>query len=138
MGREDKLNFLPIEDSVASALIFLIECSNCNEVKGEQLRAYEEAIRRYMKREYDWDVIFLIDRKHFKSFQYNYENIFDFNESSETKLITISLNKNKTVDYLREVFRAYLPVEILIASSSEECLKALGIDKKVSNQDKVL
>ena len=108
-----------IADLVANALIELVDNDENNrEVTYEQLNKYGALVIETLNAQKE-EAVLIISKERTKAFLHDYSDFF------EEKCI--ALREGKTTNELRELFRGYLSLDMLLAFISEHTLQALGI-----------
>lgn len=112
-----------VEDLAANALIELLKQSNANRfVSYAAMEEYGLAIARFLKAEGE-SVIIYSSRVYTNEMLINYSDYFE--ERYIDGVYGIYLKEDKTVENLREKFRGYLALKVLLAFVNEECVKSL-------------
>ncbi|MCL2566028.1 MAG: hypothetical protein FWE24_09510 [Defluviitaleaceae bacterium] len=117
--------FIGIEDLVANALIELLEKNNCRRVSFETLLKYGAVVLNVLRDKGD-EAIFLLSKEHTNELIRNYSDYFEI-DRSEIDSDAIVLKEGKTVDDLRDRFRAFLTVDRLLAFTDDKSLAELGV-----------
>ena len=117
--------FIGIEDLVANALIELMEKSNCRRVSFETLINYGAMVLSVLRQNGE-EAIFLLSKEHTNELIRNYSDYFDI-EHDELNGDNIALKSDKTVDDLRNRFRAFLTIDCLLAFIDSKSLAELGV-----------
>ena len=117
--------FIGIEDLVANALIELMEKNNCRRVDFETLVNYGTVVLSILRQNGE-EAIFLLSKEYTNELIRNYSDYFDI-EHDELNGDSIALKTNKTVDDLRNRFRAFLTIDCLLAFVNSESLEKLGV-----------
>ena len=115
-----------IADLVANALIELVDNDENNrEVTYEQLNEYGAIVIETLNAKNE-EAVLIISKERTKAFLHDYSEFFEvrMNERQEK---CIALRAGKTTNELRELFRGYLSLDMLLAFISEHSLRALGI-----------
>jgi len=118
--------FINLEDLVANALIEMIEKNNTNKVSFEQLRKYGNMLISWFKNNNNEDVILLLSKHYISELIYNHPDYFEIYDNNETDNY-IKLKQTKTAKDLRDRFRSYLSVDMLMAFMDKENLRELSI-----------
>ncbi len=118
--------FINLEDLVANALIEMIEKNNTNKVSFEQLRKYGNMLISWFKNNNNEDVILLLSKHYISELIYNHPDYFEIYDNNETDNY-IKLKQTKTAKDLRDRFRSYLSVDMLMAFTDKENLRELSI-----------
>jgi len=117
--------FIGIEDLVANALIELMEKNNCRRVSFETLVKYGTVVIRCLRKN-GREAVFLLSKEHTNELIRNYSDFFEI-DYSEPNSDAIVLKSEKTVDDLRNHFRAFLTLDCLIAFTDKKSLVELGV-----------
>ncbi len=118
--------FIGIEDLVANALIELLENNpSCRRVRFETLMKYGAVVLTVLREKGD-EAVFLVSREHTNELIRNYSDFFEI-DHSELDNDAIVLKPEKTVDDLRNRFRAFLTIECLLAFTDKKSLAELGV-----------
>lgn len=115
---------LGVEDVIANALIELIEKKDIRRVSMSQLNSYGMAVVRLLNKKQE-EAILLLSKDHTDQAIYNYSDFFEFQREDDTDYIC--LKDGKTIDELRQYFRAYITVDMLLAFISAESVVKLGV-----------
>lgn len=115
-----------IADLVANALIELVDNDENNrEVTYEQLNDYGAIVIETLNAKNE-DAVLIISKERTKAFFHDYSDFFEVRMNAERQKC-IALREGKTTNELRELFRGYLSLDMLLAFISEHSLQALGI-----------
>lgn len=117
--------FIGIEDLVANALIELMEKSNCRKVDFETLVKYGAVVVRCL-RENGEEAVFLLSKEHTNELIRNYSAFFEI-EHCDDGNDRILLKADKTVEDLRNHFRAFLSIDSLLAFTNKKSIAELGV-----------
>ena len=117
--------FIGIEDLAANALIELIEKHDCKFVGFNQILRYGTVIIRIL-REKNLEAVLLVSRDYTTDMMHNYSDFFEVivDKSGEDG---IALKDGKSIDDLRDNFRALLNLDMLRAFTDNTSLKELGV-----------
>lgn len=121
--------FIGIEDLAANALIALIEKQNCRKVSFETLTKYGTIVVKILN-ENNEDAFLLLSRDYRNAMIHNYSDFFEIekvNPNDEYSKEYIVLKEEKTVDDLRNHFRAFLTLNVLRAFVNKTSLAELGV-----------
>ena len=117
--------YIGIEDLAASALIELLKHDKTNRrVSLQSLYNYGAAIVGLISQP-GQDAILFLTKESTDEFVNNYSDYFSIVEEAGTEYL--ELNKDKTIDDLRNQFRVNLTVDIAKALNKREALKELKI-----------
>lgn len=120
--------FLYLEDIVPNGLIELIESNTANEISYKQAMEYGYQVALELeKRGINTTLVFYKNKT--IQFERDYKNIFDFYELDCATIVKLKPNKN--VNDLRDNFRGYQTLDNVIAMTSQERRKVLGIKKAI-------
>ncbi len=120
--------FLYLEDIVPNGLIELIESNTANEISYKQAMEYGYQVALELeKRGINTTLVFYKNKT--IQFERDYKNIFDFYELDCATIVKLKPNKN--VNDLRDNFRGYQTLDNVIAMTSQESRKVLGIKKAI-------
>lgn len=120
--------FLYLEDIVPNGLIELIESNTANEISYKQAMEYGYQVALELeKRGINTTLVFYKNKT--IQFERDYKNIFDFYELDRATIVKLKPNKN--VNDLRDNFREYQTLDNIIAMTSQESRKVLGIKKAI-------
>ena len=115
-----------IADLVANALIELVDNDENNrEVTYEQLNDYGAIVIETLNAKNE-DAVLIISKERTKAFLHDYSDFFEVRMNAKRQKC-IALREGKTTNELRELFRGYLSLDMLLALISEHSLQALGI-----------
>lgn len=115
-----------IADLVANALIELVDNDENNrEVTYKQLNEYGALVIETLNAQKE-EAVLIISKERTKAFLHDYSDFFEVRVNAK-KEKCIALRVGKTTDELRELFRGYLSLDMLLAFMSEYSLQALGI-----------
>ena len=116
-----------IEDLAANALIEVLERSNNQEreISVSQLWEYGMAIVSELNHETNDEYICIFSRDAFSSFVHDYTDYFNIREHDDERYI--SKKEKVSLEELKDVFRSYLSVDMLVAFVSKSSLQKLGI-----------
>ena len=115
-----------IADLVANALIELVDNDENNrEVTYEQLNDYGAIVIETLNAKNE-DAVLIISKERTKAFLHDYSDFFEVRMNAKRQKC-IALREGKTTNELRELFRGYLSLDMLLAFISEHPLQALGI-----------
>lgn len=115
-----------IADLVANALIELVDNDENNrEVTYEQLNDYGAIVIETLNAKNE-DAVLIISKERTKAFLHDYSDFFEVRMNAKRQKC-IALRGGKTTNELRELFRGYLSLDMLLAFISEHSLQALGI-----------
>lgn len=117
--------FIGIEDLVANALIELLEKGACRRVSFETLVKYGTVVMSVL-RENGSEAVILISKEYTNELIRNYSDFFEIDQS-ELNNDAIVLKAEKTVDDLRNRFRAFLTIDSLLAFTDTKSLAELGV-----------
>ena len=117
--------FIGIEDLAANALIELMEKSDCREVSFETLINYGTVVLSVLRQNGE-EAVFLLSKEHTNELIRNYSDYFEVNRNVING-DSIILKPDKTVDDLRNRFRAFLTVDYLLAFIDSKSLAELGV-----------
>ena len=117
--------FIGIEDLAANALIELLEKSGCRRVEFETLVKYGHAVISVLRENGD-KAILLISKEYTNELIRNYSDFFTI-DYSDQKADAIILREGKTVEDLRNRFRAFLTLDCLLAFTDSKSLAELGV-----------
>ena len=117
--------FIGIEDLVANALIEIYEKNGCRKVSFEQLRNYGAVIVSWLQ-ENGEEAVILVSKHYTNELIRNYSDFFEVVDSNDHNSY-IELKDDKTVDDLRSHFRAYLPIDMIIAFTRKSSVLELGL-----------
>jgi len=116
-----------IEDLIANSIIELSQIDGSRKVNIKKAEKYGNAVIKKLK-DQGITADLRLSRDLTAEFEYSYSAYFSVNriDSRETEYI---LNPEKTIDDLIKRFRAYLPLDVLIAFMDEEVVKE-GLNQK--------
>jgi len=116
-----------IEDLAANALIELLERSSNQEreISVSQLWEYGMAIVSELNHETNDEYICIFSRDAFSSFVHDYTGYFSIRNLGDERYI--SKREDVSLDELKNVFRSYLSIDMLVAFVSKNSLQKLGI-----------
>lgn len=115
-----------IADLVANALIELVDNDENNrEVTYKQLNEYGALVIETLNAQNE-EAVLIISKERTKAFLHDYSDFFEVRINAK-KEKCIALREGKKTDELRELFRGYLSLDMLLAFISEHSLQALGI-----------
>ena len=115
-----------IADLVANALIELVDNDENNrEVTYEQLNDYGAIVIETLNAKNE-DAVLIISKERTKAFLHDYSDFFEVRMNAKRQKC-IALREGKTTNELRELFRGYLSLDMLLAFIREHSLQALGI-----------
>ncbi len=115
-----------IEDLVANALIELVDNDENNrEVTYKQLNDYGAIVIETLNAKNE-EAVLIVSKERTKAFLHDYSDFFEVRTNARQEKC-IALLDGKTTDELRELFRGYLSLDMLLAFISEHSLQALGI-----------
>lgn len=115
-----------IADLVANALIELVDNDENNrEVTYKQLNDYGALVIETLNARNE-EAVLIISKERTKAFLYDYSDFFEVRMNAKNEKC-IALREGKTTDQLRELFRGYLSLDMLLAFISEHTVQALGI-----------
>lgn len=115
-----------IADLVANALIELVDNDENNrEVTYEQLNKYGALVIETLNAQKE-EAVLIISKERTKAFLHDYSDFFEVRVNTK-KEKCIALKEGKTTNELRELFRGYLSLDMLLAFISEHAVQALGI-----------
>lgn len=117
--------FIGIEDLVANALIEMIEKNDIRRVSFKQLRKYGTVIVRWLQDNGE-EAVLLVSQYYTNEFIRNYSDFFEVHDNDDSDSY-IELKQTKSVDDLRNHFRAYLSIDMLIAFTQKNSLCELDI-----------
>lgn len=117
--------FIGIEDLVANALIELIENNDSRVVSFDQLNKYGAVIVKIL-RENNEEAILLVNKHYTTDLIRNYTDFFEIIDL-DSENPSIVLKNNKSVDDLRNTFRAFMSIDMLLAFTNKESLLELGV-----------
>jgi len=117
--------FIGIEDLAANALIELLEKSGCRRVDFETLLKYGNAVTNVL-RENGYEATLLFSKEYTNELIRNYSDFFEIDHSDQ-KYDAIVLREEKTVEDLRNRFRAFLTLDYLLAFIDRKSLAELGV-----------
>ncbi len=117
--------FIGIEDLVANALIEIIEKNHENKVTFEQLGNYGAVIVRWFHDSGE-EVVLLVSRDYTNELIRNYSDFFEVHDSNDANGY-IKLKSTKTVSDLRNHFRSYLSIDMLMAFTDKNNLRQLNV-----------
>ena len=120
---------IEIEDLAANALIELLEKSDCRRVEIKKLVKYGHAVISVLRKNGD-KAILLISKEHTNKLIRNYSDFFAI-AYSDQKVDVIVLKEGKTAEDLRDRFRAFLPLDCLLAFTDSKSLAELGITNNI-------
>ena len=114
-----------VEDLAANALIELLKRSDAQRfVSYHHIEAYGLQVAKLLQQEGE-EVMLIMSRPYTDEMLWYYEDFFE--EIVEQGEAGIALKEGKTVEDLREKFRGYLGIKVLLALVNEESLKALQV-----------
>ena len=116
--------FIGIADLAANALIEVLEKRSLREVSFETLNKYGIKVIELLEKNNDKAVL-LMSRFYTDEFIRNYSNYFYIRESNDGDCICLKDGVSSLA--LREQFRAYLSMDVLLALVNEESLSKLGV-----------
>lgn len=115
-----------IEDLVANALIELVDNDENNrEVTYKQLNDYGALVIETLIAKNE-EAVLIVSKERTRAFLHDYSEFFEVRVNGQQEKC-IALREGKTTDELRELFRGYLSLDMLLAFISEHSLRALGI-----------
>lgn len=115
-----------IEDLVANALIELVDNDENNrEVTYKQLNDYGALVIETLIAKNE-EAVLIVSKERTRAFLHDYSEFFEVRVNGQQEKC-IALREGKTTDELRELFRGYLSLDMLLAFISEHSLQALGI-----------
>lgn len=126
--------YLTLEDLVPNALIELIENDVCRSVSYLTIMQYGNMVIKELEKR-NINAIMLIYRDNALQFEDEYKEIFNFYEIDNIGYVKLKDNIN--TQYLRKHFRTRQSLDTLIALTSDNSKKVLGIDveeKKIIHQ----
>lgn len=121
--------FIGIEDLAANALIALIEKNNCRKVSLSTLVKYGTVVVKILNKNKE-DAILLLSKDYTNSMIRNYSEYFEIEKVAQDDDYSddfIVLREGKTVQDLRNHFRAFLTLNVALAFIDEESLAELGV-----------
>jgi len=122
--------YLTLEDLVPNALIELIENDVCRSVSYLTIMQYGNVVIKELEKR-NINAIMLIYRDNALQFEDEYKEIFDFYEIDNIGYVKLKDNIN--TQYLRKHFRTRQSLDTLIALTSDNSKKVLGIDVEEIN-----
>ncbi|WP_156831333.1 hypothetical protein [Desulfitobacterium sp. PCE1] len=117
--------FIGIEDLAANALIELLEKGDCRRVDFETLVKYGHAVISVLRENGD-EATLLLSKEYRNELIRNYSDFFEIIHN-EQKNDAIVLREGKTVEDLRNRFRAFLTLDCLRAFTNSKSLAELGV-----------
>lgn len=117
--------FIGIEDLAANALIELLEKNNCRRVDFETLVKYGNAVTKVLRENGD-EATLLLSKEYTNELIRNYSDFFEIDHSDQ-RSDAIVLRDEKTVEDLRNRFRAFLTLDCLLAFTDSKSLAELGV-----------
>ena len=116
--------FIGIEDLAANALIELLEKNDCRRVEFETLVKYGNAVTNVLRENGD-EATLLLSKEYTNEMIRNYSDFFEIDQSQRNDAII--LKTEKTVEDLRNRFRAFLTLDCLLAFTNSKSLAELGV-----------
>lgn len=117
--------YIGVEDLAANALIELLESSNINTVKFKTLYEYGIEVLKVLKQN-GQEAVLLFSRNHTDGMLRNYSDFFEI-ITTPSGDDCIALRAEKTVTDLRNHFRAFLTLNLLMAFTDKQSLTKLGV-----------
>ncbi len=116
-----------IEDLAANALIEMLERdqNQDKEISVSQLWEYGMAIVSELNHETGDEYICIFSRDALASFTHDYTDYFNVRDFGDERYI--SKKREVSLDVLKDAFRSYLSVDMLVAFVSKKSLQKLGI-----------
>lgn len=115
-----------IADLVANALIELVDNDENNrEVTYKQLNEYGALVIETLNARNE-EAVLIISKERTRAFLYDYSDFFEVRVNAANEKC-IALREGKTTDQLKDLFRGYLSLDMLLAFISEYTVQALGI-----------
>lgn len=115
-----------IEDLVANALIEMVDNDvNRREVTYTQLNQYGAMVIETLNAQKE-EAVLIVSREQTQAFLHDYSEFFQVRDNIMGERC-IALREGRTTDELRQLFRGYLSLDMLMAFISDYSLKALGI-----------
>lgn len=115
-----------IEDLVANALIELVDNDENNrEVTYAQLNEYGAVVIETLNAKKE-EAVLIISKERRNAFFHDYSDFFQVGVNAQNEKC-IALKAGRTTDELRQLFRGYLSLDMLMAFICENSLQALGI-----------
>lgn len=115
-----------IADLVANALIELVDNDENNrEVTYEQLNEYGALVIETLNARKE-EAVLILSKERTKAFLHDYSDFFEVRINTKQEKC-IALREGRTTNELRDLFRGYLSLDMLLAFISEYTVQALGI-----------
>ncbi len=115
-----------IADLVTNALIELVDNDENNrEVTYKQLNEYGALVIETLNARNE-EAVLIISKERTKAFLHDYSDLFEVRTNKDDEKC-IALREGKTTDQLKDLFRGYLSLDMLLAFISEHTVQALGI-----------
>jgi len=120
---------LELEDLVPNALIEMVESNTGRIISYQKVLQYGNCITQELKKKNIESSLFIYRDKTI-NFEQEYKDIFVFFENYDNRYI--ELRENINTNYLRTRFRTRESLEVLIAMTSDNSRKVLGIKEKAN------
>ena len=117
--------YIKIEDLAGNAMIELLERKKSGKVSIPQLKEYGMAVVSELNDECGDEYFCIFSREAVSSFFHDYTEYFDVVDNDNERYI--SIKDGVTIPQLKNAFRRYLSIDMLIAFVSTSSLKTLGI-----------
>jgi hypothetical protein len=121
--------FIGIEDLAANALIALINKTNCRRVSFKKLVKYGTVVVKILRNEKE-DAVLLLSKDYTNEMIRNYSDFFEIEKTDPEDEFSeefIILKKDKSVEDLKNHFRAFLSLNVALAFINKESLAELGL-----------
>lgn len=121
--------FIGIENVAANALIELLEKRDEREVSFDKIVKYGMQVARILKERSNEEVILLVSRKYQISMVENYSDFFeaDFSHGGHSVFRLKGVNKEETLEALKNHFRWTMSLPVMDAFMSDDALRELGV-----------
>lgn len=117
--------YIKIEDLAANALIELVERKQERDISLSQLWEYGMAIVSELNHDTGDEYVCIFSRDAVDSFVHDYTDFFDIKDKGDERYI--SKKRNVSLDDLKNAFRSYLSIDMLVAFVSVNSLRKIGI-----------